>query len=82
MPIMAPLSDVIGVTRQISVLAYQLGDGVSNIIWPTSGYFMATIALAGVRYDMWLKFYLPLYAMWIAIAVVALVAAQAVGWNG
>ncbi len=82
MPIMAPLSDVIGVTRQISVLAYQLGDGVSNIIWPTSGYFMATIALAGVRYDKWLKFYLPLYAMWIAIAVVALVATQAVGWNG
>lgn len=82
MPIMAPLSDVIGVTRQTSVLAYQLGDGVSNIIWPTSGYFMATIALAGVRYDTWLKFYLPLYGMWIAIAIAFLVAAQVLGWNG
>src|SRR5699024_5664225 len=45
MPIMAPLSDIIGVTRQTAVLAYQLADGPGNIIFPTSGYFMATIAL-------------------------------------
>ncbi|MBS7660835.1 YfcC family protein [Pseudomonas lalucatii] len=82
MPIMAPLSDLIGVTRQTAVLAYQLGDGLSNIFYPTSGYFMATLALAGVRWDRWVKFFLPLFAMWIAIAMAFLVYAQVAQWNG
>ncbi len=41
MPIMAPLADLLEVTRQTSVLAFQLGDGLTNILYPTSGYFMA-----------------------------------------
>ena len=82
MPIMAPLSDVIGVTRQNSVLAFQLGDGLSNILYPTSGYFMATLALAGVGWDRWVRFFLPLFAIWIAIAVAFLVFAQVTNWIG
>lgn len=82
MPIMAPLSDLIGVTRQSAVLAYQLGDGLSNILYPTSGYFMATLALAGVRWDRWIRFFAPLFGIWLAIASGFLIYAQMVGWNG
>lgn len=82
MPIMAPLSDLVGVTRQTAVLAYQLGDGLSNILYPTSGYFMATLALAGVRYDRWIRFFLPLFAAWFVIALTFVVIAQAIGWTG
>ncbi|BBU59092.1 C4-dicarboxylate ABC transporter [Mameliella alba] len=82
MPIMAPLSDLIGVTRQNAVLAYQLGDGLSNIFYPTSGYFMATLALAGVGWDRWIRFFLPLFVTWIGIAIAFLVFAQATNWTG
>lgn len=82
MPIMAPLSDIIGVTRQNAVLAYQLGDGLSNIFFPTSGYFMATLALAGVTWDRWIRFFLPLFGIWVAIAVGFLAYAQATHWVG
>ena len=82
MPIMAPLSDLIGVTRQTSVFAYQLGDGLSNILYPTSGYFMATLALAGVGWDRWVRFFVPLFGIWIAIATGFLIFAQATQWVG
>lgn len=82
MPIMAPLSDLIGVTRQTAVLAYQLGDGLSNILYPTSGYFMATLALAGVSWDRWVRFFLPLFGIWIGIALVFLIYAQSTQWIG
>ena len=65
-----------------SVLAYQLGDGLSNILYPTSGYFMATLALAGVSWDRWVRFFLPLFAIWIAISIAFLVYAQMTGWIG
>ncbi|WP_232818273.1 YfcC family protein [Zobellella maritima] len=82
MPIMAPLSDLVGVTRQTAVLAYQLGDGLGNILYPTSGYFMATLALAGVTWNKWVKFFLPLFAVWIAIAMGFLIYAQVTQWVG
>ncbi len=82
MPIMAPLSDLIGVTRQTSVLAFQLGDGLSNILYPTSGYFMATLALAGVGWDKWVRFFFPLFCIWVAIATVFMIFAQATQWTG
>lgn len=82
MPIMAPLADVIGMTRQTSVLAYQLGDGLTNIIWPTSGYFMAVLALAKVKWEKWVRFFLPLLGMWILVAVGFLIFAQATSWTG
>lgn len=82
MPVMAPLSDIIGVTRQNAVLAYQLGDGLSNILYPTSGYFMATLALAGVGWDRWIRFFLPLFGIWVGIAIAFLVFAQVTNWIG
>lgn len=82
MPIMAPLSDLIGVTRQNAVLAYQLGDGLSNIFYPTSGYFMATLAIGGVSWDRWIRFFTPLFGIWISIAVFFVVFAQVTHWTG
>lgn len=82
MPIMAPLSDVLGVTRQTAVLAYQLGDGLGNILYPTSGYFMATLALAGVRWGKWVRFFFPLFLLWILIAAGFTVYAQITLWSG
>jgi len=82
MPIMAPLSDLIGVTRQTAVLAYQFGDGIGNILYPTSGYFMATLALAGVSWQKWVRFYLPLFSIWFVVAIIFLIFAQLIQWNG
>ena len=82
MPLMAPLSDIIGVTRQTAVLAFQLGDGIGNILYPTSGYFMATLALAGVPWQKWVKFFFPLFCVWIVIALGFLIFAQATQWVG
>jgi uncharacterized ion transporter superfamily protein YfcC len=82
MPIMAPLSDLIGVTRQTAVLAYQLGDGLGNIIFPTSGYFMATLVLAGVTWEKWVRFFFPLFLMWVSVAIVFLIITQAIQWVG
>lgn len=82
MPIMAPLADVLDVTRQTAVLAFQTGDGLGNILYPTSGYFMATLALAGVRWDKWVRFFFPLFVIWFFIAVAFTVYAQQTGWTG
>lgn len=76
MPIMAPLADVIGVTRQSAVLALQFGDGLTNILYPVSGYFMATIALARVPYQKWLKFFVPLLLMEWVMAIIVMIVAQ------
>lgn len=82
MPIMAPLSDLIGVTRQTAVLAYQLGDGLANIIYPTSGYFMAALVIAGVSWEKWVRFFWPLMLIWIGVSLVLVTIAQAVQWTG
>ncbi len=81
MPIMAPLSDLAGVTRQTAVLAYQLGDGFTNIWTPTSGYFMAGLGLAGVAWHKWAKWFLPLLAIWFISGGILVVIAQSMQWG-
>ncbi|QZY57570.1 TIGR00366 family protein [Crassaminicella profunda] len=81
MPIMAPLADIVGVTRQTAVLALQIGDGFSNVFYPTSGYFMASLALAGVAWQKWAKFMLPLFLIWSAAGAAFLIIAQAIKWG-
>ncbi|MBQ0059116.1 MAG: YfcC family protein, partial [Lachnospiraceae bacterium] len=75
------LADLVGVTRQTAVLALQYGDGFSNIFYPVSGYFMATLALGRVPYDKWIKTMLPLFGIWTAVAAVFMVIAQAIQWG-
>ncbi|MGD1823000.1 MAG: YfcC family protein [Pleomorphochaeta sp.] len=81
MPLMAPLADIVGLTRQVSVLAYQWGDGFSNTIIPTSGVLMAVLAVAKVPYEKWLKFMLPLFCWWTVIGAVAIALATMLGYN-
>ncbi len=64
MPILAPLSDVIGVTRQTAVMAFQAGDGFWNMITPTHSVVMASLGLAKIPFGKWFKFALPLVAAW------------------
>ncbi|MDO5062111.1 MAG: AbgT family transporter [Peptostreptococcaceae bacterium] len=70
MPIMTPLADVIGLTRQTAVLAFNLGDGISNSIIPTSGTLLANLAIAKIDYEKWVKFVAPLMVMWTVMACV------------
>ncbi len=76
MPIMAPLSDLVGITRQTAVVAFQLGDGISNILTPTSGYFMAGLALARIPWIKWAKWFLPLVGLQYILGAIFVVAAQ------
>jgi uncharacterized ion transporter superfamily protein YfcC len=55
-PILAPLSDLIGLSRQVCVLAFQYGAILMNMISPTNGALMAIIGLAGIGYDQWIRF--------------------------
>ena len=62
MPIMSPLADLLGVNRQIAVLAFQFGDGFSNLLWPTSFILIGCI-LAKVPLNRWFRWFLPLFGL-------------------
>lgn len=81
MPIMLPLADFANVTRQTAILAYQFGDGITNILWPASGYFMAALAVGKINYSKWLKWAGPLLALWTIEGCIFLVIAQAINWG-
>lgn len=72
MPIMVPIADVVEVSRQTSVLAYQLGDGFTNMIVPTNALLMGMLGLARIPYERWVKFILPLLVKLFVVAAVAL----------
>jgi uncharacterized ion transporter superfamily protein YfcC len=75
MPIMTPLSDLTGVSRQTAVFAFQLGDGISNAITPTSGVLMASLTIAKIPWIKWIKWTLPLMAIsYIAGAILVTLA--------
>ncbi|MGH7492935.1 MAG: YfcC family protein [bacterium] len=80
-PIMAPLSDLLGITRQTMVLAYQFGDGFTNVFTPTQGYFMAGLALIGLPWHIWARWLLPLLGWWLAAGLVALLIAHAISFG-
>lgn len=81
MPILSPLADMIGVTRQVAVQAYQFGDGFTNSIFPTSGPLMASLAIAGVPWIKWAKWMLPLLLIWVVIAVIMLTVGVLIEWG-
>ncbi len=73
MPVMAPLADVVGVSRQIAVLAFQFGEGWINVILPTSGVTMGVLGLAGVPYEKWIKWMLPIEIFFLILALLLLI---------
>ncbi len=80
-PILAPLSDLLHITRQTTVLAYQFGDGFTNYFWPTAGLMHACIGKAGVSYTQWIKFYTPILLIYMAMSGVFLLIAQAIQYG-
>ena len=79
MPIMVPLGDLAGVTRQVTVLAYQFGDGYSNMLWPTCS--VATMCGIGkIPLDRWYKFFIPVYAVCFCVQVILLIIAVMIGY--
>lgn len=72
MPILVPLSDLLGLSRQMTVFAYQIGAGLCDLITPTNGGLMAIIAAAGVPYDRWFRFATRVYLALFALGLVAL----------
>jgi uncharacterized ion transporter superfamily protein YfcC len=77
MPLLAPLGDFGDVSRPLVVTAWSWGAGIARFITPTSAVVMAGIALAGVRYDRWIRFMLPLMGL-LALASIAMIAVAAV----
>jgi uncharacterized ion transporter superfamily protein YfcC len=81
MPLMAPLADLLGITRQTAVFAYQCGDGFSNMIIPTSGTLMAMLLMAKVPYERWLRFAVPLVLQLLVLSGLFLAGAVAFGYS-
>ena len=81
MPVMVPLGELVGVTRQVSVLAYQMGDGFSNIFWPTNPMLIIAISLAGVSWTKWARFMLPLQLILLLAGFLVLAIAVFIGWG-
>lgn len=79
MPLFAPLADLIGLSRQVVVLAFQYAAGLCELITPTNGALLAMLAICGVRFDEWLKFAMPLYALLLALGAAGVVVGIAVG---
>jgi uncharacterized ion transporter superfamily protein YfcC len=78
-PILVPLSDLLHLSRQVTVLAYQYGGGLCDILTPTNGALMAILAAAGVPFDRWLRFTLPLWAALFGLGTVAVMLGIAIG---
>jgi uncharacterized ion transporter superfamily protein YfcC len=79
MPIMAPLADVLGLSRQVAVLAYQFGDGFSNIMWPTA-FAVVMAGIAKVKVTQWWRFLVPLFGLILLTQGVLMAIAVIIGF--
>lgn len=79
-PVLAPLGDLIGLSRQTVVLAFQCGDGFSNMLWPTNPLLLIALGLAGVSWRDWFRWILPLQVALFAASVAVLLLAVAIGY--
>ncbi len=67
MPVMVPLADVSGITRQTAVLAYKFGDGFCNYVLPHASALMGFLGATGITYDRWMKFMGKLFGLWVLL---------------
>lgn len=82
MPIMAPFSDLIGISRQATVVAFQFGDGFTNMITPTSGVLIAVLGVARVPYHKWVKWVWPLILSLVVLGFLLLIPTVTMKLNG
>ncbi len=81
MPIMAPVADLVGLSRQVAILAYQLGAGLIDMFTPTNGPLVAMLAACGVSIESWLRWVTPRGAVLAAFSVASILVAIAIGWQ-
>jgi uncharacterized ion transporter superfamily protein YfcC len=81
-PMMAEFSDIIGVSRQITVLAFQFGDGLTNMITPASGVLIGCLGIARIPYSKWLKFFFPFLCVLLLIGFLLLLPPLFLQFNG
>ena len=82
MPIMAPFSDLIGLSRQATVMAFQFGDGFTNMITPTSPVLIGVLGIARVPYTKWVKWILPLIILLVVVGFLLLIPTVTMELNG
>lgn len=75
MPIMAPFSDVVGISRQATVMAYQFGDGFTNMITPTSAVLMGALGIARIPYEIWIKWFGKILLLFVLLGFLLLIPA-------
>ena len=78
MPVMGPLATLLNMTQQTAVLIYQFADGFTNIIIPTQGYLLAGLALAAVPFEKWVKWYWPLFLIFMLLGAIFIIIAQVI----
>lgn len=81
LPVMLPLGESLGLTRQITILAFQIGDGVSNLMNPTLGGLIAMLSMCRVPIDRWVRFIFPVFITLICLSFIALVVAVAINYS-
>lgn len=81
MPIMAPLSDLIGLSRQTAVLAYQLGDGLTNMIVPTSGVTMGVLGMAKIPWTIWARWLYPIVILLTVVGCLLMIPPVVFGYG-
>jgi uncharacterized ion transporter superfamily protein YfcC len=81
MPIMAPISDIVGVSRQVAVLAYQMGDGFMNMIVPTNAVLMGILGICGIPYGRWFRFIWPLMLQLLVLGSISMAVAVMIGYQ-
>ena len=81
LPIMIPLGDLLGLTRQTTILAFQIGDGVTNMFNPTLGGLIAMLAMCRIPYDKWLKFVMPIVGIVLLISWIVVIVAVAIDYG-
>lgn len=81
MPIMIPMADIVGISRQTTILAYQLGDGITNIIYPTLGVVLIALAFGKVPFDKWFKFTILLVIKLLILSMIFLFIAVKINYG-
>lgn len=81
LPVMIPVGELVGLTRQTTILAFQIGDGVTNLFNPALGGLIAMLAFCRVPFDRWLRYIMPLVGWLMLIAAVFLVFSVAIDWQ-
>lgn len=80
-PLFVPVADVLGITRQVMCLAFQLGDGLTNFVTPVSAVLAAALSMSGVDLRQWWRYVLPYTGITFIIGIVALTILQSTGWS-